>query len=274
LRQAAEQIMVAQKLEPDNAEIARLERRLHLAARQTPADSGSLPAKASSATARLAPQIDLDKFTRDLPPGTVEQFTTAVQPLLVNRCGASGCHGPDAASEYNLMRPTTGRLAARRFTQRNLYASMRYVDRENPLSSQLILQAMQAHGHARQAPINTRETEALRQLASWLQRFQQEPTRPAKLDPVPAVLSQTAANVEPTAELVPPGEPVRSPSDNKGEAVTPVSVVGESAKSPSATAATPSPTGPNDPFDPEIFNRRYHRRANRESNGPSGSAGE
>ena len=205
LPQAAEQLMVAQQLEPENAEMARFERRLHLAARHgesrlQPSRPHARP-RPRSGPVKLEPQADLDQFTRELPPGTLEHFTMAIQPLLVNRCGASGCHGPNAASEYRLTRPMTGRLAARRFTQRNLYASMQYVDQEKPLSSQLILQATQAHGNATTGAHRHARTESLRQLARWLQRFQQEPTRPAKLDPISAVLSQPDADAEPTAPV-------------------------------------------------------------------------
>lgn len=276
LPQAAEQLMAAQQLEPKNAEVARFERRLQVAARQGEGTAPARPTPTPSGAVKLEQQVDLDQFTRGLPSGTMEQFTSGIQPLLVNRCGASACHGPNAESSFRLARPAAGRLAARRLTQRNLYASLQYVDKEKPLSSQLILQATQAHGKSRQAPIDPRETESLRQLANWLTRFQQGSTRPANLEPQPTVLSQRDSARQPETQLVTHLEPV-GPSTADDElddtavpraqlpAAQPPAAqppVGTPASSTTVTPAAPSAAGVSDPFDPEVFNRRYHRRTN------------
>jgi hypothetical protein len=268
LPQAAEQLMVAQQLEPENADVARFERRLHLAARhgETPAAAQhAQPARPAAGPVKLEPQADLEQFTRGLPPGTLEHFTSGIQPLLVNRCGASGCHGPNAESEYRLARPMAGRLASRRLTQRNLYASMQYVDKEKPLSSPLILQATQAHGKSRQAPIDVRETESLRQLAQWLTRFQQTPTRPANPETPSTVLSQPDTATDSNVRLVDHQEPIATSIEEvEGDEVTPPAAephAGKSSQSPTDTPAPPAAAGVTDPFDPDIFNRRHHRQA-------------
>ena len=267
LPQAAEQLMVAQQLEPENAEVARFERRLHLAARHGETPAAAHSAKTAAGPVKLEPQADLDQFTRGLPSGTLEHFTSGIQPLLVNRCGASGCHGPNAESEYRLARPMAGRLASRRLTQRNLYASMQFVDKEKPLSSQLILQATQAHGKSRQAPIDVRETESLRQLAHWLSRFQQTPTQPANPETPPTVLSQPDTAIDSDVRLVDHQEPLASSieeEDEEGDEVLPPArepPPGKSSRSTTDTPAPPTAAGVTDPFDPDIFNRRHHRRA-------------
>lgn len=271
LPQAAEQLLAAQQLEPKNAEVARFERRLQVAARQGEGPAPARPTPTPSGSVKLEQQVDLDQFARGLPSGTMEQFTSGIQPLLVNRCGASPCHGPNAESTFRLARPAAGRLAARRLTQRNLYAALQYVDKEKPLSSPLIRQATLAHGKARQAPIDPRETESLRQLANWLTRFQQGSTRPANLEPQPAVLSQRDSAGQPEAQLVTHLEPVGPSTEDDElddpsmpEAKSPAAQppVGTPSSSTTGAPAAPSAAGVSDPFDPEVFNRRYHRRTN------------
>ena len=271
LPQAAEQLLAAQQLEPKNAEVARFERRLQVAARQGEGPAPARPTPTPSGSVKLEQQVDLDQFARGLPSGTMEQFTSGIQPLLVNRCGASPCHGPNAESTFRLARPAAGRLAARRLTQRNLYAALQYVDKEKPLSSPLIRQATLAHGKSRQAPIDPRETESLRQLANWLTRFQQGSTRPANLEPQPAVLSQRDSAGQPEAQLVTHLEPVGPSTEDDElddpsmpEAKSPAAQppVGTPSSSTTGAPAAPSAAGVSDPFDPEVFNRRYHRRTN------------
>lgn len=271
LPQAAEQLLAAQQLEPKNAEVTRFERRLQVAARQGEGPAPARPTPTPSGSVKLEQQVDLDQFARGLPSGTMEQFTSGIQPLLVNRCGASACHGPNAGSTFRLARPAAGRLAARRLTQRNLYAALQYVDKEKPLSSPLIRQATLAHGKSRQAPIDPRETESLRQLANWLTRFQQGSTRPANLEPQPAVLSQRDSAGQPEAQLVTHLEPVGPSTEedelddpSMSEAKPPAAQPPVATPSSSTTGApaAPSAAGVSDPFDPEVFNRRYHRRTN------------
>ena len=80
--------------------------------------------------------------------GSVEKFGAIVQPILLNRCAANQCHGPNAKSEFRLLRPPPGQIVSRRFTQRNLYAALQYVDRANPEASPLVVLPQQRHGNS------------------------------------------------------------------------------------------------------------------------------
>lgn len=261
LPQAAEQLIAAHRLEPENAEVTRFERRLHLAARRGETTAAAPRAKSSAVNVKLEPQVDLDQFTRQLPSGMVEQFTSSIQPLLMNRCGASACHGPNATTEYRLARPAAGRQAWRRLTQRNLYATLQFVDKETPLSSELLRQATQAHGKSRQAPIDPRETESLRQLAQWLTRYHPQAVAAGNAAPAPAVLSQSRSNTDSQVELVTHLEPIPKPSQETKSAATnsPAATSGTSPKPRTENAPSPADEA-KDPFDPAAFNRRHHQR--------------
>ena len=67
--------------------IALIQRRLEIAIQQS--QSARLPGRTGDAPATAE---DLDRLVRGMPPGTVEQFTQTIQPLLMNHCAASGCH--------------------------------------------------------------------------------------------------------------------------------------------------------------------------------------
>jgi hypothetical protein len=257
---AAEQLMAAQQLEPDSPAGAAFERRLRLAAQRS-----SPTAPQAAASQPLVSQTDLDQFIRGMPAGTVEQFTNIVQPLLINRCGASGCHGPNCDSSFRLAYPNWSRILPRRFTQRNLYAAMQHVDMNKPEDSPLLVKATSAHGTRERPTLGNRDTAQIDQLVDWVHRCTSSPTPPANLSSPDSVLLQPEVQQRAPASGGPaPGaEPARPaaastggpPADTSGGATTTAAVT--------SRAAPPAPAdraGVQDPFDPEIFNRRYLRR--------------
>jgi hypothetical protein len=256
LASAAEQLMAAQLLEPENPAAALFERRLRLAAPQT--QSTKVPAKSSPP---LLPRTDLEQFVSNMPDGTVEQFTTAIQPLLVNRCGASTCHGPNCESSFRLSYPSSSRILSRRFTQRNLHAAMQQINTENPAESPLLVMATSAHGTCDRPTLGDRDGAQLQQLVGWLQRCSAGRTPPANLGSPDSLLLQLGAQRRVSATTAPPAtiakqEPVAGAAITLPHAAPMVRPVAPSPPTPAASSSA----GAEDPFDPEIFNRRYHRR--------------
>src|SRR5262245_40344147 len=86
----AEQLAAAEHVEPGHPQIAELQTRLKLIVETT-----QPPAPASNTAAGIAPD-ELEKAVRALPKASVEKFGAIVQPILLNRCGANQCHGPNA----------------------------------------------------------------------------------------------------------------------------------------------------------------------------------
>ena len=92
---ADEELVAAAAIEPNHPMLAILKRRLQLA-REPPLQ----PAESQAGVA--VPTADeLDRMVRGMPPGAVETFAQVVQPLLMNHCTSSGCHGSQAETHFH-----------------------------------------------------------------------------------------------------------------------------------------------------------------------------
>ncbi len=143
---AAEQLGVAISIDPRHPKLVLLERRLEAArAERRPVEpADDLPAD------YLNPDA-IDKFCRALPQGTVETFTNRIHPLLQNHCGNAGCHGAQSPSPFRMYRLPGTQAASNRLTQRNLYAVLQMVNRENPPASPLLTVPIKPHGDQKAA---------------------------------------------------------------------------------------------------------------------------
>jgi hypothetical protein len=244
--QCSEQLVAARRLDPTNSQVAELETRLQLALESPPSPN---PASKSPP---VAPD-DVEAALQSLPRASIEKFGAVVQPILLNRCGANQCHGPNAKSDFRLLRPPQGQIVSRRFTQRNLYAALRFVDRENPDHSPLVALPQQRHGSSLSAVFDKHSVGQLAELLTWARLTSggaatPPPRLPTTIAPVEATLSQPAArsNVDstpPADEAPAPGAPNESAA-NRPSPAAPTKVAGQPAF--------------RDRFDPEIFNRHFH----------------
>ncbi len=215
LDHAAAELSDATAADASHPMIGVLSRRLKMATRPPSKPSG--PAESATPSPSFE---ELDRLVRRMPAGAVETFTDTIQPMLVNNCTAAGCHGPQSASEFRLIRIPKDRPPSRRTTQRNLHATLQWVDRRKPDDSKLLAATTGPHGTA-DTPVFGRHR------AAQYQRF---------LD----WIRQVAEQDQPCATAVAPksSEPsIVAPSVKRGAQIEQFT--------------------PFDPFDPEIFNRRY-----------------
>ncbi len=253
---AAEQLMAVMQIDPKNPRIDQFEKRLKLAAHR--------PLEPSEQTASSTPEVsqsELDGLVRGLPDGVVEQFTSSIQPLLLNRCSTGGCHGPGSESDYRLVRPSWSRTIPRRFTQRNLYASLSFVDRQQPSQSELLVQSISAHGGSATPVIGDRDGEQLQQLAAWVHRV----SRGRRNLPPAVIGSPQALLLQPSDKMSDEAAAGETPGDGNTSPIMRTS--GQSAlgleanhESRPAASGNSGEHSPQDPFDPEIFNRRFLKR--------------
>ena len=73
-----------------------------------------------------------------LPRAAAQDFSSRVQPLLVNRCATAGCHGTGSKQEFQLHRIKVGQRASRSQVEHNLSVVLDRIDRDRPLSSPLL----------------------------------------------------------------------------------------------------------------------------------------
>jgi hypothetical protein len=262
---AADEIRDALTLEPTHPRIALLERRLSLAQLKPTIVKGVFESADSSPNSE-----QLDRLARGMPPGTMETFTNAIQPLLLNNCTSAGCHGPGAENSHRWVRVSLGRTASRRLTQRNLHTTLQLVDRQNPDESPLLMEAIRAHGSAKAAVFTDQQSAQFRQLAFWVRQVAQhaDPMQPATIASQSSTLSQNLsppgvrrASFEQAIEAV-EGDPAAAPSPKELQptqppALLPAAPIILPQRSPSKRGEIPTGFVPKDPFDPEIFNRQF-----------------
>jgi hypothetical protein len=242
-----------------------------------PDDAGDeAPAGASSGVSFN----ELDRLVAAMPPGAVESFVGSVQPLLLNNCTASGCHGPQSETPLRLMRLPANRMAGRRLTQRNLHAVMQWVDVDRPEASPLLRAAAEAHGPLDKPVFDQRSREQYERLVRWVR--QAAGGRPGEAPvgggvPVtpspwgagsPAAFGFLAgANAADETAADPELHLRASPPESRGE------LGGDEGPDRCRTSeAGPEPAQPEprirygtqafpfvpaDPYDPAVFNRRY-----------------
>jgi hypothetical protein len=251
---------------------------------------------------------ELDEMIRGLPPKTMEVFTQKVQPVLINNCTASGCHGSQSTNNLRLFRVSAGETAHKRLTQRNLYSVMQFVNRENPTQSPLITVPINPHGSATRAIFNEKHAGQYLNVAEWLLALdssdQSVPTDglvdhvstsknpsvdlPGDSSKPPHLLSREAQQAKPltvsknrrppkldsenseditqTSYQEPPEEFLQSPKAGSAPTAPPIKggkptdLKSLPTSKPKVQRGAPIPKSePKDPFDPELFNRRYHK---------------
>lgn len=267
-RQCAEQLSFALAAEPQHKRIEQIDRRLQLALQAPPTT------KATSASSTIVSSEQLDKTLRELPKGSLERFTTIVQPMLNNRCATSHCHGATSTSEFRLLRPPAGLNSPQRFTQRNLYAVLQFVDRDDPLNSSIFTKPQTPHGGGTTAAFDARGRAQMLELQTWLEQlaYRKDPPTPITIDPQAAQLSTplratpgatptAAAGTSTSAAATEPASPSDLPhaASTKHHA-TPSQHHAAKPAAATSDAASEKPWRPRDPFDPEIFNRRYGKK--------------
>lgn len=253
---AAEEIGAARQSDPKSVRIPRVEQQLKLA-RQKPIH----PSRASAAD--LGPtKEDLDRLVRNMPSGSVQHFTSTIQPLLMNSCFGGGCHGPHCKNSLRLQRVPLTSAATRSMTQRNLHSVWQNIDRNDPAASKLLRAAAEPHGNAKTPIFTDREAAQYRQLVAWVYEVAQgrKPTQPRHVSREASPLLQTTP--KPLApKPAGPSQPAVRPAMLLDDEAPPHmgSAIPKRDDSEPARLDTPSDVDyvPLDPFDPEVFNRKY-----------------
>lgn len=236
LEEAKTELAEARSLSPNSKAIAAVERQLEIASQP----SAKFPASNRERKVAAAPKFD--DLVRRMPHGSIEAFTKSIQPLLINGCAASSCHGGKTQNDFRLMRFPRGRAAPRRMTLRNLHAVLGFVDAEHPGSSRILQAACEPHG-PKSLIVVDRTSPAFQRLTAWVLQVTNVPKK--------AVPPQSLPNTQPTLSqaisVKPAASGDRSATDNNP---------------PSPPAFVPKLGNeafqPRDPFDPREFNRRFH----------------
>lgn len=249
---AAEELVAAMAIDPRDPRIAVLERRLKLA---------------------MAPQVEREKpvfvlpvsleeieaTLRTIPEEAIDEFTNNIQPILLHRCAMTACHGPNARSEYHLVRPPLKHANKLRETRRNLFATLAQINPDG--ESPLLTRPLEPHGGAKAPVFDQHDRRQVELIAAWIEQVKASPVkdgrssrdnmvRPAGYDEeLPRRGLRRLPSTEPRAFR--PDEAARplSGGTREKDAEQPVLRPGGGIANPELIE---------DPFDADIFNRRYH----------------
>jgi hypothetical protein len=237
LKEAELQIKHASTIRKGDRRIAHLQRRLDI--------QDNPPAHAASGENRATrPVVNSDQVSErigQLSAETIQQFTSLIQPLMLNRCGTNQCHGPTAGSSLTLLRTAAGRPIPQRLTYRNLYYVLEQLGNKNPLESNLLVAPSAPHGKIDGGIFTDQEAVHMENLVKWCELAIQtiDTTLPASLPRPSSILAQPGVSPDP-----------RPQQDTRPE---------ERPPEPS-TGLAPIPSANHDPFDPDPFNRLFHPR--------------
>ena len=263
--EARDELKKCLKSDPDNSEARRLLQRLTDTIRE------GLPPKMDEAALRktadgfIQPEVEsLAGLSRE----TASQFTSRVQPLLLNKCGNASCHGASTSNAFRLTLSRGAGKGTRQNTEHNLSEALRYVDVDEVASSQLLRVSQGAHGGKGTIFVGPAGANQIQLLRNWAQSVAQEKrTEAKKLEDRPRLASKSHSKrfvTQASAEMEGDGKSfgrhaVATPETGE-ETLTEVvnsSKPGELKADP--TDAVELAREPEDPFDPDQFNRRFRR---------------
>lgn len=174
--QACKQLREVLRIEPESTTARTMLQRINdklLATKELPA----VTARNGEYSMLGNPRLGMPEETLGgLPREAALEFVAKVQPLLVNRCATSGCHGVGAGNSFELIRTKLGKAPPKAHSERNLAAVLELVDREQPLSSPLLTKlrgesnfkgVRQSHGG-----LSREQTQTLR---NWIEAISQKP---------------------------------------------------------------------------------------------------
>jgi|GEM_PF-1156656 hypothetical protein len=251
----AEQLLHPRPLQPRaRARWTDLKRRLDLARR---------PVARTVIPLTPAPQPgtrpEMDTLLKDISGINMQEFAGFVQPLLLNTCSTTTCHGAQSKTSFKLIAPPRGRAIPTRYTRRNFYSTWKTLTPRNPDQSPLLNITTAPHGGA-PTLFSQREWDQYQRLVNWARNTSRKtgPSVPREIEPPATILSQS--------------RPLPVPSSNQTDLVggpTPVTPTTPIDKGSLGTRQSTAQPGQKtvppkrlphtvDPFDPNLFNRQFH----------------
>ena len=227
--------------------------------------SAELPVEPITVTKNVT-NAELDQMTRSMPKGTLGPYRTKLERIMTNSCSAANCH--DSKSEvmpllsFGRTKPIT-----RRMSQRNLFETLKFIDRSDPFASPLLDAASKPHA-GNDTPLLPEGSKHFEQLKLWLVMLSDDPEgnflayqnrnnpafdRERSGSSFPTTLPDEVS-IDSTGQTIIPVKP--DPIGLQPMEESTVEIPNTIGEIPDLNA-TRGKYKPNDPFDPEIFNRQF-----------------
>jgi hypothetical protein len=100
----------------------------------------------------------------------VSEYSTAIQPILINNCAKAGCHHSEADNSLRLEYVRLTGYGNRLASARNLAKVLEQLDTKEPQKSPLLVRARSNHGDARRTLVMApKGKEILARLERWVE---------------------------------------------------------------------------------------------------------
>lgn len=262
--EARDELKKCLKTNPDHQEARRLLQRLTDTLRANMPARAEEPAPRKTVDGFIAPNAE---SLGGLSPDTAAQFTSRVQPLLLNKCGNASCHGASSSSDFRLTLSRGAGKGTRQNTERNLYETLRFLDLEMVSDSRLLRVAQGSHGGKGTIFVGPAGAEQMKALKAWAvavagekraenQKLEKRPRLVDLRNPKTRVTQASHTTPQATSEH----DIATAVSERDPDRPT----VTDEARRPVVKRADPTDAielaeEPADAFDPEVFNRQFHR---------------
>jgi len=219
------------------------------------------PAAATQVTAEVKPTTAKASASSEVTdhPQVALYFIDRVQPILVNRCSQSACHGVASTNSLRIIEPVG--TAYSRISSQNLKNVLHFVAQDANGTPKLLSYATKPHGLQREPGITMTEIHLINELKNWI-RFSENPivpavaTMPAPLQSnPPSKLTAIAPGAAQLRAVPQAGPQVDFPSGTARPSMSEIDALEAQLNQvlPKAQAAA---ANSKDPFDPAEFNRQ------------------
>ncbi|MEX0794450.1 MAG: hypothetical protein WD045_15045 [Pirellulaceae bacterium] len=267
LDMAAIHLGVVSRSEPDHPRVQQLGRRYEVAVAPKPeiSSTAAMPAEPHGIPEFSTRETEA-RLVDSLHPSAVQYFTGTVQPLLLNGCSATTCHGQSTTTKFQLTQFDNIRSIPRRLTLQNMESTLRAASEQSDSDKKFLEFAARAHGARGGKAL---EPNQLAVLQFWLRntvqkRSSQEAVATQRQPPNTGV--RPVSFEQPISGSAPPQSPMSQPSHDESapSSATPPGMFPLEDVNPVAEVPKRGEPAPRDAFDPEIFNRKYHPSARSE----------
>ena len=243
------------------------------------ANSESPREKSVPKNASLDDEVAEKGNKHEIPAYLKKTFQNSILPVLVSKCGQSGCHGILGKSDFHIYQPVGDQAAIT--LSRDLDEVLRYIERDRVEESPLLAYATKAHGIQRNpslSPTRADERALIERINFWVKSLALS-QKPVTTMPKQYPVVQAAPNSPNASAGLPPANASirhsRGPADveqdrnaklsKPARSASPTAFLSmsELAELESAIEKFEKQTAgggvqvKKDPFDPEAFNRQF-----------------
>jgi hypothetical protein len=257
--EARDELKKSLKGDPETEEARRLLQRLNDTIRANLPAAVSPPPPLKTSDGFLQPDVE---SLGGLSRGVAMQFTSKIQPLLLNKCGNATCHGGASNNGFRLISARIGGNGSRQTTERNLAESLKQLDLQDVAASPLLSVSTGGHGGKGTIFAGPAGAEQLKLIKTWAKTVAEEKREDAMaLANRPTLKGKTASKGFASRPIMADDETVETARFVKGETEELPLTAEEDASRPQELPVEKNSVRalieqkPRDPFDPDTFNR-------------------